>query len=64
MRDETVAKLRAPKPVPADAVDIEPLPGGWLHVQIHRGERVKRFNLRNAEAVQLVERLTEQLRAL
>jgi hypothetical protein len=55
MKDETVARFRASRDVPADAVEVEPLPGGWLHVQIHRGERVKRFNLRYEEARQLTD---------
>ena len=59
MRDETVARIRAPREVLPGSVDVEPLPGAWLHVQVHRGERVKRFNLRHEEARQLIEALRE-----
>jgi hypothetical protein len=42
-------------------VTVERLADGWLHVQIGRTRYVKRFNLRDAEARQLIEQLTPLL---
>jgi hypothetical protein len=42
---------------PPGVVQVDTLSGGWFHVQLGRNRRVKRFNLSDAEARQLLDRL-------
>jgi hypothetical protein len=47
--------------VPAGIVRATPLAGGWHLIEIGRTKGVKRFNLSDAEARQLIEVLGEVL---
>lgn len=47
--------------LPPGAVTVQRVRDGWLLVEVGRGRYVKRFNLRDSEAIELVMKLSEAL---